>query len=129
MKLHAIHAMHSGVISTSTPDCGILYRNKPVEIEPDIYESDPLIAMYCDMHYGPEHFDVPNFPAELARICLEHMQGRLRACSGYRMCNRPGQLSNWRGVLRCNRIGLFGPLHSDRCRDEAARTHSLHDAR
>ncbi|MFU8780326.1 MAG: 5-histidylcysteine sulfoxide synthase [Kiritimatiellia bacterium] len=47
-----------------------------VEIEPDVYESDPLIAMYCDMHYGPEHFDVPNFPAEIARICLRYMQGK-----------------------------------------------------
>lgn len=49
---------------------------QPVEIEPDIYESDPLIAMYCDMHYGPAHFDVPNFPTALARISLEHMRGR-----------------------------------------------------
>jgi len=53
-----------------------IVSDKPVEIEPDIYESDPLIAMYCDLHYGPEHFDVPNFPAALARLCLEHMHGR-----------------------------------------------------
>ncbi len=48
----------------------------PVEVDPDTYETDPLIAMYCDMHYGPEHFDVQNFPATLARICREHMRGR-----------------------------------------------------
>jgi 5-histidylcysteine sulfoxide synthase/putative 4-mercaptohistidine N1-methyltranferase len=53
-----------------------IVSEQSVEIEPDVYESDPLIAMYCDMHYGPAHFDVPNFPATLARICLDRMQGR-----------------------------------------------------
>ncbi len=48
----------------------------PVTIDPDTYETDPLISMYCDMHYGAEHFDVPNFPATLADICLAHMRGR-----------------------------------------------------
>lgn len=47
-----------------------------VTFEPDVYESDPLIAMYCDMHYGPEHFGVPNFPARMASLCAERMQGR-----------------------------------------------------
>jgi len=53
-----------------------IVSDQPVEIEPDIYESDPLIAMYCDLHYGPDHFGVANFPATLAGICLSRMEGR-----------------------------------------------------
>ncbi len=53
-----------------------IVSDMPVEIEPDVYETDPLIAMYCDMHYGPEHFAIPNFPAALTRICREYMHGR-----------------------------------------------------
>lgn len=59
---------------------GIRYivSDEPVQIESDVYESDPLIAMYCDFHYGPSHFDVPNFPARMASICLEAMKDRPR---------------------------------------------------
>ena len=48
----------------------------PVEIHQDQYETDALTAEYCDAHYGPGHFGVPNFPAACARICLELMAGR-----------------------------------------------------
>ncbi len=48
----------------------------PVTIHDDMYESDALAAQYCDAHYGPEHFGVPNFAVATARICLEEMQGR-----------------------------------------------------
>jgi 5-histidylcysteine sulfoxide synthase/putative 4-mercaptohistidine N1-methyltranferase len=48
----------------------------PVEIHQDQYETDVLAAEYCDAHYGPEHFGVPNFPAACARICLELTAGR-----------------------------------------------------
>ena len=33
------------------------------------YNSDAAVAQYCDAHYGPDKFGVPNFPARLARIC------------------------------------------------------------
>ena len=49
----------------------------PVVIHQDQYETDSLAAQYCDAHYGQPHFEVPNFPAACARICLEIMQGRL----------------------------------------------------
>lgn len=42
------------------------------------YETDALAAQYCDFHYGGEHFEVPNFPAACARICLELTEGRAR---------------------------------------------------
>ena len=48
----------------------------PVVIHQDQYETDSLAAQYCDAHYGQPHFDVPNFPAACARICLEIMHGR-----------------------------------------------------
>lgn len=35
-----------------------------------IYESDPAIAQACDLHYGPLHFDVPNYPEAMARLAL-----------------------------------------------------------
>ncbi len=48
----------------------------PVEIHQDQYESDTLASQYCDAHYGPAHFGVPNFAAACALISLEAMQGR-----------------------------------------------------
>ncbi len=42
----------------------------PVVIHDDQYESDALAAQYCDAHYGPEHFGVPNFAVTCAGICL-----------------------------------------------------------
>lgn len=50
--------------------------DQPVVIHEDQYESDALAAQYCDAHYGPEHFGVPNFPVTCARICLELMMNR-----------------------------------------------------
>jgi 5-histidylcysteine sulfoxide synthase/putative 4-mercaptohistidine N1-methyltranferase len=48
----------------------------PVEIHDDQYESDALAAQYCDAHYGPEHFGVPNFAATCAGIALAAMGDR-----------------------------------------------------
>ncbi|MBT0663688.1 5-histidylcysteine sulfoxide synthase [Geobacter pelophilus] len=51
----------------------------PIEIHQDQYETDTLAAQYCDAHYGPEHFGVPNFPATVAAICLELLADRPKA--------------------------------------------------
>ncbi len=48
----------------------------PVEIHQNQYETDTLASQYCDAHYGPEHFGVPNFAVSCAGIALEAMQGR-----------------------------------------------------
>ncbi|MBT0651898.1 putative 4-mercaptohistidine N1-methyltransferase [Geomobilimonas luticola] len=53
----------------------------PVVIRQDQYETDTLAAQYCDAHYGPDHFDVANFPATCARICLELMEGRTKGAA------------------------------------------------
>jgi len=50
----------------------------PVEIHQDQYETDTLAAQYCDAHYGPEHFNVPNFAAACAGIALAAMQERAK---------------------------------------------------
>lgn len=47
-----------------------------IEIHDEQYESDALAAQYCDAHYGMEYFGVANFQANVARLCLEQMQGR-----------------------------------------------------
>ena len=49
-----------------------------VVIHEDQYESDTLAAQYCDAHYGPQHFGVPNFAVTCADIALAAMQGRAK---------------------------------------------------
>ena len=47
--------------------------------EPEaMYETDDAVAQYCDAHFGPDKFGVANFPAQLAKICIEAMAGRPR---------------------------------------------------
>ncbi len=43
-----------------------------------MYETDDSVAQYCDAHFGPDKFGVPNFPAHLVRICLDVMADRPR---------------------------------------------------
>ena len=50
----------------------------PVEIHQGQYETDSLAAQYCDSHYGAEQFNVANFPATCAKLCLELMEGRTK---------------------------------------------------
>lgn len=42
----------------------------------NLYETDQLLAQYCEFHYGREYFGVPNFPKACAELCLHHMAGR-----------------------------------------------------
>jgi len=43
-----------------------------------IYETDALLAQYCEFHYGGEHLGVANYPKTCAGLCLEAMAGRPR---------------------------------------------------
>ncbi len=45
----------------------------------DVYETDELVAQYCEFHYGREYFGVTNYNVRLAEICAELVQGRARA--------------------------------------------------
>lgn len=46
------------------------------DAEPNVYETDSMVSMYIEFHYGEEHFGVRNFPKACAELCLEFMQGR-----------------------------------------------------
>ncbi|TAN46889.1 MAG: 5-histidylcysteine sulfoxide synthase [Methylococcaceae bacterium] len=48
----------------------------PVLNKINLYETDALIAQYCEFHYGGTYFGVANFPQRCADICLAHMAGR-----------------------------------------------------
>lgn len=48
-------------------------------VQPEaMYETDAAVAQYCDAHFGPDKFGVKNFPATLARVCIEAMDERPR---------------------------------------------------
>ena len=42
-----------------------------VNLEADVYESDDLIAQYCEFHYGADYHGVANFPRVTAELCRE----------------------------------------------------------
>ena len=42
------------------------------------YETDPLLAQYCEFHYGKEYLGVPNYPKACADLCLEAMADKPR---------------------------------------------------
>jgi putative 4-mercaptohistidine N1-methyltranferase len=42
----------------------------------NMYETDALVSQYCEFHYGDSYFNLGNYPACCARICLEAMSGR-----------------------------------------------------
>ncbi len=42
-----------------------------IDLRDDIYESDDLIAQYCEFHYGADYYGVANFPKVTAEMCLE----------------------------------------------------------
>ncbi len=46
-----------------------------VELREDVYETDELVAQYCEFHYGREYFKVPNFPARVAALCRQRSAG------------------------------------------------------
>lgn len=43
----------------------------PVMVRDDVYETDDLVAQYCEFHFGPRYFQVPNFPARVAALCRQ----------------------------------------------------------
>jgi putative 4-mercaptohistidine N1-methyltranferase len=55
-----------------------IQSEQAVEIKQDVYESDPLIAQYCESHYGDDYFGVANFPKTMSRLCLDAMGDRPR---------------------------------------------------
>ncbi|NCA84504.1 MAG: 5-histidylcysteine sulfoxide synthase [Clostridia bacterium] len=50
----------------------------PVKIQQTTYETDALVSQYCESHYGKTYFDVPNFAAHSAAICIKHTHDKPR---------------------------------------------------
>lgn len=48
----------------------------PASKDDGYYETDTLLAQYCDFHYGRSYFGVANFPRTLAEFALRQMEGR-----------------------------------------------------
>jgi len=40
----------------------------------NVYETDELIAQYCEFHYGNEYFSVRNFPVACVQTLMTHVQ-------------------------------------------------------
>jgi 5-histidylcysteine sulfoxide synthase/putative 4-mercaptohistidine N1-methyltranferase len=40
-----------------------------LDLRQDIYETDDLVAQYCEFHYGQDYYGVANFPLQLAELC------------------------------------------------------------
>lgn len=59
------HAGFRMVISNSAPE---------THEQDNVYETDVLIAQYCEFHYGNEYFSVPNFPVNCVQQLMEHVR-------------------------------------------------------
>jgi len=41
----------------------------------NLYETDEFVAQYMEFHYGDSYFNVDNYPAKCAQLCLQLMDG------------------------------------------------------
>ncbi|SDY03547.1 5-histidylcysteine sulfoxide synthase [Nitrosomonas halophila] len=48
----------------------------PATLASSHYETDKLLSEYAEFHYGDNYYDVPNFPAALAKLAISAMGGR-----------------------------------------------------
>jgi 5-histidylcysteine sulfoxide synthase/putative 4-mercaptohistidine N1-methyltranferase len=46
------------------------------ELPNELYETDAAVSQYCEFHYGPGCFGVPNFPKAVVDYTMAHHQGR-----------------------------------------------------
>lgn len=46
--------------------------DQPLSIPEAMYETDLGVSEYCEAHFGPTYFGVPNFPARCAELCAEY---------------------------------------------------------
>jgi putative 4-mercaptohistidine N1-methyltranferase len=59
------HAGFRMVISEQEPE---------IQAQDNVYETDELIAQYCEFHYGNEYFSVENFPVACVQTLMTHVQ-------------------------------------------------------
>jgi 5-histidylcysteine sulfoxide synthase/putative 4-mercaptohistidine N1-methyltranferase len=53
-----------------------LRKDRAMRSNAGIYETDTLLAQYCEFHYGDLYFGVENFAKKSAEVCLSYMKGR-----------------------------------------------------
>tara|TARA_B110000263_G_scaffold241102_1_gene244978 strand:- start:1572 stop:3722 length:2151 start_codon:yes stop_codon:yes gene_type:complete len=54
----------------------VISEQQPQEqLQDNVYETDELIAQYCEFHYGREYFSVKNFPVACVEVIMSHVQG------------------------------------------------------
>ena len=51
---------------------------QPLTLPQPMYETDAAVSQYCEAHYGPTYFGVPNFPVRCAEFCFRLTQGHPR---------------------------------------------------
>ena len=44
--------------------------------ETNVYETDQMVSIYIEFHYGKEYLDVPNFPVACVKEIEKHLDGR-----------------------------------------------------
>lgn len=55
----------------------VISQDHPKTHEQDnVYETDALIAQYCEFHYGNEYFAVENFPVACVQKLMTHVQDK-----------------------------------------------------
>ena len=59
------HAGFRMVISKQDPES---------KIQDNVYETDALVAQYCEFHYGKEYFKVENFPVACIQLLKEYFE-------------------------------------------------------
>jgi len=59
------HAGFRMVISEQEPE---------LQLQDNVYETDALVAQYCEFHYGNEYFSVDNFPVACVQALMTHVQ-------------------------------------------------------
>jgi len=45
------------------------------QAQDNVYETDELVAQYCEFHYGSEYFSVKNFTVACVQAIMPHVQG------------------------------------------------------
>ena len=44
------------------------------QAQDNVYETDDLVAQYCEFHYGSDYFSVKNFPVACVQALMNHVQ-------------------------------------------------------
>ena len=49
-------------------------KEPELHIQDNVYETDELVAQYCELHYGNDYFSVPNFPVACVQTLMNYIE-------------------------------------------------------